>query len=792
MAETNIDAPALAIRPQTRQLGAVDWLRRFFRRLTFPGPHFRPGLVGSAVPWLVLIGYRLYVAHNQVAEPPPEELLYIQMGDVEFWTNWAFGWGLVLSLVDPGGSGRWRQRVAFGVRVAMHLLTATVFLLSLLDLQFFDVTGSRADWDAVGVLVRDLPQFWPVVTSEFKPVHAMVLVVVGALAMAPIFWKGRDQGSMWRALAWLLVMPTIVLETEGRPKATQPLKTLTASLAEHMYWDGIDRLGDVEIAPDPSELTPITVKAGPSYRPFNIVLVLLESVSAKRTTPYTPDLPSTPNLEKLAQEGVAFQNFYAVVPHTSKALVTTLCGDWPRLTTQVAEARPGGLPGNCLPHLLQSIGYRAAFFQSADEQFEDRFRLIHLLGFDDYRARDSLPTGYDENNYFGLEDKAMLQPGLEWSAQSSDQPFLAVYLTLTSHHEYISPRGWPTSGFEGYKGKEAKQLNAIRYVDDFVGQLVEGYRQRGLADNTLFIFMGDHGEGFGEHGRNQHDLVIWDEGLQVPAIFVGPPLNGKTGWIEGDRQQIDLVPTLLNMLGVEVVTGTFPGADLFSPAPERTLYHSCWRSHRCLASRVGEKKFIDHYRERAPQYFNLKADPEEKKDRLSKLSKEEQTAAVAALRAWRSKVEGLYDARMERFLEELSQPDARPAQKTWGEKIESLGCNIRRTGVPVGSSIWVDCDWRAREEVKEGWKIRTRLTMGERVEEDIWFPLDGSFPTWRWVPGNRVPDSIRLKVPPDVEPGTAKVEIGWFRLGQTDQPGDWLDAGTVTLLPRGERPAKDP
>lgn len=129
----------------------------------------------------------------------------------------------------------------------------------------------------------------------------------------------------------------------------------------------------------------------------------------------------------------------------------------------------------------------------------------------------------------------------------------------------------------------------MRYVDDFVGRLVRGYEERGLAENTLFVILGDHGEGFGEHGVYQHDLTIYEEGLHVPLVMAGAgALEGRTGTIAGNRQQIDVLPTILDVLDMPVEAGTLRGATLLEPAPEgRVLFHSCWRSHRCLARREG-------------------------------------------------------------------------------------------------------------------------------------------------------------------------------------------------------------
>ncbi|MSQ02096.1 MAG: LTA synthase family protein [Myxococcales bacterium] len=768
-------------------------LRRFLIQfLTFPGRHFRPVLLGNLVPWALLAAQRTYVTWHELAEPRLEDLYEVNIGDAEAWGLFTFACALGLSWLDPSGDG-WRARLARSLRSVMHAFVAIYFVCSSIDLLYFSISGSRVDWDALEVIWRDLAMFWPVLSSEFQLVHAAVIFGAAVLGGLPLFWNPPSQVRIGRIVAFLLLAPYLWHEQlNRRPKAIAEVRSLQNSLFEHLYLDGTERRGDRDIPPAPGELAPlVTSLRADSTRP-NVVIVFLESVGAARTTVHDPTLPTTPNLARLATEGLSFRSLFAVVPHTSKALVATLCGTWPRLGTAVTEAEPGGLPGRCLPELLREHGWRTAFFQSAQEDFEARYRLIHNLRFETLLGRDALPDGFQAINYFGLEDLAMLPPGLDWSAKASDRPFLAVYLTLTSHHGYGTPTHWTTREFGDTPPRKTKHLNAVGYVDAFLGQLVEGYRKRGLLDNTVFLILGDHGEGFGEHGRYQHDLLIWEEGMHIPGVLWGKPLGERKGWIEGNWQQIDLMPTLLELVGIEVESGYLSGQSAFGPPVSRVLYHSCWRSHRCLARREGTTKFIDHYRERGGQLFELASDPEERSNLVASADPAQLDAWRTDARNWRGRIQGRFAALRERWLAELLQPDSRPPVATWGGQVSMLDCTMEATTVTQGASGWLGCTWRAEEAISEGWEVRTQLlsaaTGAPRATEDLWFPVDGHLPTWRWEPGKGIHDSVRIKVPPDFPLGPATVAIDWKHLGGRDAPrtgGEgWLRVGEVEIVGR--------
>src|SRR5690606_33638062 len=102
-----------------------------------------------------------------------------------------------------------------------------------------------------------------------------------------------------------------------------------------------------------------------------------------------------------------------------------------------------------------------------------------------------------------------------------------------------------------------------------------GLDARGLLESTAIVIMGDHGDAFGEHGPRQHTLALYEETLHVPML-VHLPGGARAGErVRGPRQEIDVLPTIADILGFEIEGGRAPGRSVFEETPiGRRLFFS--------------------------------------------------------------------------------------------------------------------------------------------------------------------------------------------------------------------------
>jgi len=537
--------------------------------------------------------------------------------------------------------------------VLFHLSAVVLVALTTSVHVFFDKTGSMLGFSFVLDSLSSFGDVWQVIASETTLMHWIVVPI------ALVY------GTVGPAIITRLVTHGWHLPTRGGGRAgASPLVACVAALSlfslsllpsatgagNAFSRDAVANMIVGELA-TPENVTKLAADAPPNHARLaetpqtsrrNVVIVFLESTRARSTTAYEEDLNTTPFLAALAKESLLFERAYAVVPHTSKALVASLCGVPPPLDTQRTESEPDAIPAQCLPELLEDHGYRTAFFQSA-ENYERRSQLVENVGYEDFFWIGNMSKeGYDKANYFGYEDDIMLKPSERWLQQNDDEPFLATYLTVTAHHNYVVPDTYGGRRF-AEDDELNRYLNAVRYQDFFLHNLFDQYKKLGLYEETTFIVFGDHGEGFDEHGLKQHDNTIYEEGLRIPFVIHQPGRWEEGTTVEPAVNELDVLPTVADLLGYAVHGGTYPGTSMLTPPEDRTLMASCYHEHTCLASIKDDEKYIYHYGNKADEYFDLSVDPYERDNIIEQQGEAKIEALREDLLAWEGRVEASYE-----------------------------------------------------------------------------------------------------------------------------------------------------
>lgn len=534
----------------------------------------------------------------------------------------------VLMLVRDQGRWRW-----VSLAVTLQLVALLIAITETVSFGYFAQTCDSLDWQLLKHMLTtpsDLSTLLAGEVSVWQWIQIVLAVGLGGagpwlLRIWSRRWKrqpyaGVERRSIMHAVwgvalsvpvAALGLLPPIVPVRDIANVEHPVLRVLRSLFApETPFNPSLDEAMAKDRFFFPSSLNIARAETTP---PKNLVIVLLESTRASATTPYPPHLPTTPFLDEIAKHALLIDHAYAVIPATAKAITATLCSLYPSMLLD-ARALNVGLLGRCLPQLLREQGYHTLYMQTAYERFDSRVEAVKAMGFETFIKSGQLPTkGFQQVNFLGYEDESMLGPSEEWLKAHASTPIFATYLTVNAHHDYGKLERHGFVEFTGGDELFNRYLNDIRATDFFLKELFDQYKRLGLYDNTIFVILGDHGEGFGEHGRKTHVTVPYEEGLHIPMIFFDPQEKiFKPGRLAGPVSQLDVMPTLLPRLGFKVTSGTMHGMSIFSSPADRVLITACFGD---CAARITARQAYVFLNERTPdQLYDLQADPGETRD----------------------------------------------------------------------------------------------------------------------------------------------------------------------------------
>ncbi len=303
---------------------------------------------------------------------------------------------------------------------------------------------------------------------------AVIYVILGPWAITRFATRqrsGRMAGASRLGAVGLCMIAVGVASLSLLPGAEDSNRAFSLSPLTNVLVTGIsapsaDELTVEEASNAAVPLTDVKLETAPQTEKRNVVLIHLESVRDRSTTPYNPDLATTLFLDELSKQSLLVERAYTTTPHTSKALTSLNCGIYPDPATDIHEAEPGGVPVKCLPELLKERGYDTVMFQSATETFENRPQLAENFGYEEFVGlKEMSKKGFERAGYLGYEDDILLEPSRDWLSSHGDRPFMASYIGITPHHEYLAPTRYGRKNLDEDDVMN-RYLNAVRY-DDF-------------------------------------------------------------------------------------------------------------------------------------------------------------------------------------------------------------------------------------------------------------------------------------------------------------------------------------
>ena len=367
----------------------------------------------------------------------------------------------------------------------------------------------------------------------------------------------------------------------------------------------------------------------------NILFISIDTLRADHLSCYGHHRLTTPNLDQVAEDGVLFKTAYSTAAWTPPAHASMFTGLYPSQHGVIDEYKlDRGTP--TIAEILSQHGYQTSGFINNSMVGE----LVALNR--GHQHFDEVWVGAEYNNiltravgflsrkcveWFGKSDEGTTATNkrvLDWLQTNSggSMPFYLFIHYIDVHNPMKAPRPFRYKFLKpALRNKidmakiwkvadnplicltdkielnedEKEALNCIydeeiAYVDHKIGEILQELKSRNILDNTLLIITADHGEHFGEHGLYSHVSSLYEPVLHIPLLMRYPKLLGGGQRSEKHVQLVDVLPTILELLGIDYPgDARLPGKSLFSVEPEDRYLFAEWegRIPHFVKSRLG-------------------------------------------------------------------------------------------------------------------------------------------------------------------------------------------------------------
>jgi choline-sulfatase len=294
-------------------------------------------------------------------------------------------------------------------------------------------------------------------------------------------------------------------------------------------------------AAPPSETAP----RPPLARPFNVVLILIDSLRADMPwNGYPRDI--APRLSAYAATAVNYPNAYALSPYTAKSVGGLLAGRYPSEMPRTAKffTRWPDADNVFVSEVIRDAGH-GTLGGHAHGYFSPQLEINQ--GFTDWRILPNIVLGVQAgttgDRHAALAKKMLSEPGNV--SQDDGRRFFAYFHFMDPHHTYEAHAETPRFGSGSLRDQYDHE---VAWTDRWVGEVLDFIDAEPWGKHTAVIISADHGESFGEHGHVRHGYEIWQSVVHVPLLIRIPGVEPRR--IERFRSHIDLARTILDLMDV--------------------------------------------------------------------------------------------------------------------------------------------------------------------------------------------------------------------------------------------------
>jgi phosphoglycerol transferase MdoB-like AlkP superfamily enzyme len=290
-------------------------------------------------------------------------------------------------------------------------------------------------------------------------------------------------------------------------------------------------------------------------QPLNLVIVLEESLGAGFVK-QLGGIPITPNIDRLADQGIWFDQLYATGTRSVRGIEAVLAGFPPTPALSVVKLSKAQRDFATLASVLARSGYRSDFVYGGESHFDNMRSFFLGNGFSNVVDRRDFAAPKFVGSW-GVSDEDMFDMAHARikSMHAAGRPFFTLVFSSSNH----TPFEFPDGRIELHDAQKQTVHNAVKYADHALGQFLERARTSDYWADTLFLVVADHDT------RVYGDELIPVGKFHIPGVILGADVTARR--IDSLVSQIDLAPTLLSLMGIDS-EHPFPGRDLTRTLPE--------------------------------------------------------------------------------------------------------------------------------------------------------------------------------------------------------------------------------
>lgn len=290
-------------------------------------------------------------------------------------------------------------------------------------------------------------------------------------------------------------------------------------------------------------------------KPLNLVIVLEESLGAGFVA-QLGGIGVTPHLDRLADEGIWFDQLYATGTRSVRGIEAVIAGFPPTPALSVVKLSKSQQDFTTLASVLRHAGYKNEFVYGGESHFDNMRGFFLGNGFHTIVDRQDFKQpkfvgswGVSDEDLFDMADRRIKV------RRAANEPFFMLVFSSTNH----TPFEFPDGRIELVDAQKQTVNNAVKYADYALGQFIERAKHSDYWADTLFLVVADHDT------RVYGNELVPIGKFHIPGVILGADVAPRR--IDSLASQIDLAPTLLSLMGVDS-EHPFPGRDLTRTLPE--------------------------------------------------------------------------------------------------------------------------------------------------------------------------------------------------------------------------------